>query len=328
MGDFNVENKSPVCDHLREVGYFSCFEVSQPQLSSLTSSSNDNAIGTRSSLNNPSQDEEVRYSTSRDSVTEYCVIPTSKNLQESDFSELNSSSASSNMPSSSAAETIGNEKQNQLTQNLSSPSSSSSLSSLSPSVQNTTSSTVSYSTVTKTTKYRSPHFVSHFNHRQEEVGVDHIFIKPEVMIPRRGSPIPFSNTKNQQIQMDEKNSSQSGSPNTSTRRKTIQKSDRNSDTSRNSSFQVPAFSTKSSNNSVSKNETDFMETSVGKDSIASSKISIDSSQTDQIFILKSEVLPTTLTFKKWDNTFQISDHRPVSATFIIGRPKVIDSKDN
>ena len=30
MGDFNVESQSPVCDHLRNVGYVSCFEVSPP----------------------------------------------------------------------------------------------------------------------------------------------------------------------------------------------------------------------------------------------------------------------------------------------------------
>lgn len=30
MGDFNVESRSPVCDHLRQVGYASCFEVCPP----------------------------------------------------------------------------------------------------------------------------------------------------------------------------------------------------------------------------------------------------------------------------------------------------------
>ena len=30
LGDFNVESKSPVCDHLKDSGYYSCFEVSPP----------------------------------------------------------------------------------------------------------------------------------------------------------------------------------------------------------------------------------------------------------------------------------------------------------
>lgn len=31
MGDFNVESLSPVCDHLRNAGYYSCFEVCPPR---------------------------------------------------------------------------------------------------------------------------------------------------------------------------------------------------------------------------------------------------------------------------------------------------------
>lgn len=30
LGDFNVESTSPVCEHLRELGYLSCFEISPP----------------------------------------------------------------------------------------------------------------------------------------------------------------------------------------------------------------------------------------------------------------------------------------------------------
>jgi hypothetical protein len=36
-----------------------------------------------------------------------------------------------------------------------------------------------------------------------------------------------------------------------------------------------------------------------------------------IFIAQCQVLPASLTSKVWHPEFQISDHRPISATFVI-----------
>jgi endonuclease/exonuclease/phosphatase family metal-dependent hydrolase len=112
MGDFNVESRSPLCDHLRQCGYCSSFEVKPPEngeildLSSLPISSSSSSFSCE-------------------------PTPYTRDYDDSFLRPMNLDSL----------------------QNISSGAASN--------------------------PFKDIKFVSHLNHRNEELGVDHIFIRPE-----------------------------------------------------------------------------------------------------------------------------------------------------
>lgn len=108
MGDFNVESNSPVCEHLRESGYFSCFEVSPP--------------GNMNHRGNSSSGTSLLTNNSSSSITESHAVSTSVVQSEEDIVSM----YGRGLTHSPAAR-----------------------------------------------------FVSHRTHNHEDLGVDHIFIKPE-----------------------------------------------------------------------------------------------------------------------------------------------------
>ena len=124
-----MESNSPVCDHLRESGYFSCFEVSSP--SNISNSSLENISIHR--IGSP-RDESDNENTSGDIAT-----TNNANCNDPPFPFLTTSMTSTTPYPSMSFESINSEG---LT--------------------------------------HSSRFVSHRTHNNEDLGVDHIFIKPEI----------------------------------------------------------------------------------------------------------------------------------------------------
>jgi len=199
-GDFNVEAQSPVCDHLRESGYFNCFEVSPPSLT----------MGE----------------------------PTS--------------------PTTLAQKSIGFP---QTTTNPSKP-------------------------IVPLTSYPSNvvRFVSHRNHRSEEVGVDHIFVKPEYEVMEPNHPRIQNSSGDKEI---------SGS--TGHREAEM-------------------------NINETKTEVGYLSSSRLR---RNSKIEeLPTTFNGAVFVKDSSVLPRNLSCTQWPHEeFTISDHRPVGSTLIFARMK-------
>ena len=126
MGDFNVESNSPVCEHLRESGYFSCFEVSPPENMSCRGKSSNSSSSSAVDLATTAAVSLTNSSGSGSSIGSHAEITS---LTESER-DIASPYGRGHARSSPAAR-----------------------------------------------------FVSHRTHNHEDLGVDHIFIKPEPFSP-------------------------------------------------------------------------------------------------------------------------------------------------
>ncbi len=148
LGDFNVEASSPVCDHLRAAGYYSCFEVCPPV--NAAAPGEHNAGSPRSA--------------SKSKATESSRVQ--QHQQHSSQRPAAAYTASSSSSSSSSSSGFG----------ISSPTSAAHTAVTSCSV------TSHPPSPRKSGGFRlnsGLEFVSHHTHKEEDLGVDHIFVRPE-----------------------------------------------------------------------------------------------------------------------------------------------------
>jgi len=144
------------------------------------------------------------------------------------------------------------------------------------------------SSSTQSTTIAPLHYVTHKNHRDQEVGVDHIFIRPmNCHNPR------YKNTDTTP------NNDNVSDNNNNINNKNITLLNNNNNNNDNNSHNV------GSTNSIKSSTT----TTTSRNTV------IDSSY--QLFINTSEVLPSHLSCHYWRNDFHISDHRPIKTNIII-----------
>jgi len=163
------------------------------------------------------------------------------------------------------------------------------------------------------------HYVTHKNHRDQEVGVDHIFIRPMI-----------SSSSNSHI------SSKKGTdktPNDASEKSNIDHSshDDNSSSTTTTTTNTTAILTTTSSTISTTTSTNTTDTSLNSShnsqsnlseiastiSSTSSTIGHDSIPSYRIFVNTSQVLPTHLTCHYWKDDFHISDHRPIKTNIIL-----------
>ena len=215
LGDFNVESKSPVCDHLRDKGYFSCFEVCPPTYESPTlsdsgpGSSGGGEVGVRTyasgeasptstnDLTLPKPSYTPSFSPSFDQLVEDNIVDDTLRVKDIlaqyklPHEYYHSPSTTSTTNGDTACTTTAYNTQDHEYNHYSNTShdSDSKLTNPvpTPSTPITDAHTLYVQKTIETLRknralLRIPPFVSHYNHQQEAVGVDHIFIKPEVSL--------------------------------------------------------------------------------------------------------------------------------------------------
>lgn len=391
LGDFNVENQSPVCDHLRVSGYSSCFDVSPPVVAESSKSSSVHI-----------EKENIGLPESYfDDTTPHTAFPSSSYGNSSDFTH--DQEHNSEYQIYGAHGSISTNKEATSPQS----SSSSSASSETESKINETTHAIPFDSHAAFVQSRlemlrqtrlqrmRPSFVSHFNHRQEEVGVDHIFILPEAVLDPKAFKGKYSsvssvgllsksesdtsnseavngvikrtvisanayytgNTSSSKGTKDEKNSisqsmnyvSMSHGTNHYSNHHGREVSDACLLPDNRDNFTRPGLedvrddelfeqsvvsednnivglndsngsSDKSSNSSDNGASISKMNVGVSDSEtvdLSNEKIKFENIKPSSIFVAQCHVLPTSLTSKVWHPEFQISDHRPISATFVI-----------
>lgn len=283
LGDFNVESNSPVCDHLRDSGYFSCFEVSPP--GNLT-------LG-RFTSESPHPNNQQQYRNSKQpnhhhhpphSHQHHTALSTN-NQGDSSSSHHYYSNINNNIVRSSRGGSIPHD-QHADSSTPTPPLSPLDVDLMSPiSEHNSVHHLQNSSTTAK--------FVSHRTHKHEDLGVDHIFIKPgrdEFATTRdiwnlfaRDLIPPSAETQKK----EEVESVLEENGHTSTLSKEVQESS-------------------SSSSSKSK---ESISGSLREDTPAMG-----------IYVDQSIVYPNEISAADWFEGFSdISDHRPVGSTIIFGR---------
>ena len=215
-----MESKSPVCDHLRDKGYFSCFEVCPPTYESPTlsdssggRSSDDriNASGETSLFTSTTTDLQSvpklsyppSFSSSFDQLVEDNIVDDTLRVKDilaqyklpHEYYHSPSTTSSADTACTTTAFNTQDHEYNHC--NNTSHDSDSKLTNQVTPTQSTPITDAHTLYVQKTIEtlrknralLRIPPFVSHYNHQQEAVGVDHIFIKPEVSLQSPPSPL-------------------------------------------------------------------------------------------------------------------------------------------
>ena len=215
-----MESKSPVCDHLRDKGYFSCFEVCPPTYESPTlsdssggRSSDDriNASGETSLFTSTTTDLQSvpklsytpSFSSSFDQLVEDNIVNDTLRVKDilaqyklpHEYYHSPSTTSSADTACTTTAFNTQDHEYNHC--NNTSHDSDSKLTNQVTPTQSTPITDAHTLYVQKTIEtlrknralLRIPPFVSHYNHQQEAVGVDHIFIKPEVSLQSPPSPL-------------------------------------------------------------------------------------------------------------------------------------------
>jgi hypothetical protein len=190
------------------------------------------------------------------------------------------------------------------------------------------------------------HYVTHKNHRDQEVGVDHIFIRPMISSSSSSNNSHISGYKDtdktqknasEKSNIDHSSHDDDSSSTTTTTTAiltttstttlstttstttTIDTRNQESDDKNNEdnyNTNNTETSLKSSHNSQS-NLSEIASTS----SSISSIIEHDSIPPYRIFVNTSQVLPTHLTCHYWKDDFHISDHRPIKTNIILMKNK-------
>jgi len=187
VGDFNVEGASPVCDLLKQAGYYSCFEVSPP----VRENSNklvderrwrESAFeGKGGALEREKEEEEEEegeqgygYGQAEEERRRR------RTTSASSFASTNSNSTSTSTSASKAAAAAGNSmhlEQHDMAHVK--PGASIEGAAMQPQM---------------CTQEGADKWVSHHTHRNEDLGVDHIFIKPQVELLSHASGIHSSSS--------------------------------------------------------------------------------------------------------------------------------------
>lgn len=183
LGDFNVNSSSQVCDHLRKAGYFSCFEVKTPS----------NLFGIINTGDGGDDDGDDIYANSPTKGASSHETSISALSHQSSLSSVDTSSKTRRSPRSQSIDTVITSRE---MKNDSSEKPDGRLLRATSYVTSSTSSTSSSSMKSKSESSRASStpgfdldFVSHRTHDSNDVGVDHIFIKPELEIEIEGNSV-------------------------------------------------------------------------------------------------------------------------------------------
>lgn len=245
MGDFNVESNSPVCDHLRNSGFYSCFEVHPPE-------------------NGPSNVGESSDAADSDSDNEGNKVVKASRTDPNDIDDDRDSDYHKNK-----AQNKGN------------------------------------SSLDGSCPKPLVSFVSHRNHHQEEVGVDHIFVKP-------GSRL-FPTLNNGQ-------SSAFGSHNHK-KMLYIFQNESHYPHARPSFSRIDPLPSMGLSQDVQASQSMSSSDNEHERSNHSNSHLLNYQAQEGVFVDHCSVLPTSMSCEAWNEEFHISDHRPVSASLIFGRKK-------
>jgi endonuclease/exonuclease/phosphatase family metal-dependent hydrolase len=310
MGDFNVESETPVCTHLRNSGYYSCFEVSPPTNVPARAPSSVPHLSAQS-LESGATVPPI-YSTD----ATYAKKTTSP---ESGLQVSHKEGPNMGVVHESEMEVPVSEQHERVT-GSSSTNSSSGAHGASGSVGLAAEATESgpykltheaaaaaAAAVADVDHYlrtgswgsqaSPPVFVSHLNHQAEQVGVDHIFIKPGLIhVPQL---LPVSHTT---VSTTGSGSGSGGVSGESELSAGTHMGREKSAAAPSPSAQATASSGSGSNssNSVSNLE----------DSYHSAK------ESNNVFVAECQVLPEHEACTYWCSEFLISDHRPVRAKIV------------
>ena len=159
-GDFNLELHSSVCDHLRQSGYHSTFEVCPPMQDECWNTQTQNTSSAGSSSGSSSSKRTNENHTASSSGSDNSVVRVASDSSTTAGSEDSTFTSNESYQSFSGA--IGN---GFISQSLGLPP-------LPDFAQG-------LAWLTSGGNKARKKFVSHRTHRNEELGVDHIFVKPE-----------------------------------------------------------------------------------------------------------------------------------------------------
>ena len=193
------------------------------------------------------------------------------------------------------------------------------------------------------------HYVTHKNHRDQEVGVDHIFIRPMMMMMSNNNyrissdedtvTTPNDTSEKKKINYNNHENSLLTSTATATIATTTTSTTATTtittttadtslltttttsiDDDNNDNTVVAAATSLNNSHNLQSNlsvkaSTSSISSTIDHDSSSSSSSSTSSSY--RIFVNTSQVLPTHLSCHYWKDDFHISDHRPIKTNIII-----------
>ena len=336
MGDFNVESYSPVCDHLKSAGYFSCFEISPP-VNTTTSgssggcSSGGNSGGSSSSTvptttsrgSGGSSTVPTTTTTTTTTTTNTAVATATEGLQDSELEvpnttgrvvELSDSSiqqqqsATQNSHTSQQYTEYNTEYYTEQTDKIQENCyyedvgdnciDSIEHAYISDTAQYTANEMNLLKEINMTEHHRqSVSYISHYNHRNESVGVDHIFIKPLSINSNTLLNPSYSNNNNNsscsiwEMVVDNRQKTENILP-------------------------EPVESHPDRKNSELTPESKEDEIIKIKERILNNI---------NIYIAECQVLPKSVTCSVWDPEFNISDHRPVRTKIIFSQQSIVET---
>lgn len=177
------------------------------------------------------------------------------------------------------------------------------------------------------------HYVTHKNHRDQEVGVDHIFIRPMISINSHISS--YKNTDKTPNDVSEKSNIDDSSSTTTTTTAILTTTSSSISTTTSTTTTIDTHNQESDDKNNKDNNYNNTETSLNSShnsqsnlseiastiSSTSSTIRHDSIPPYRIFVNTSQVLPSHLTCHYWKDDFHISDHRPIKTNIILMKNK-------
>jgi hypothetical protein len=319
MGDFNVESESPVCDHLRDLGYYSAFEVKPPSWRDPSDPQGRMKDATPAAPQ--SDDSGIAV------VKEACTSNQRTSVRIKDESELSSSHRTHCEAECAKRRECLDDADCELCEG-----------------DEERCDTIN----SRNNYYFAPQFVSHRTHRREDLGVDHIFICPE---NSGGDGIDSSEDAEEMLRVSERLSTQilekillhehqetvisPGDGNCDFFGDKSSRTDRES-----TGFDVlprgAAYYTSEELDHLNNAQMmDAFRRTHGlspdddagailmnkSNSKTEGRSDSDDAQDKKLFVSCTSVLPANLPLDKWDESFDISDHRPVQASIVIAAKK-------
>ena len=179
------------------------------------------------------------------------------------------------------------------------------------------------------------HYVTHKNHRDQEVGVDHIFIRPMISSSSNSHISTYKGTDKTPNDASEKSnidhSSHDDDNSSSTTTTTTAILTTTSSTISTTTSTTTTIDTHNQESDINNNTETSLNSSHNSQSnlseiastisSTSSTIEHDSIPPYRIFVNTSQVLPTHLTCHYWKDDFHISDHRPIKTNIILMKNK-------
>jgi hypothetical protein len=285
MGDFNVESESPVCDHLRDIGYFSAFEVKPPSW----------------------RDPQDPQGKAKDAVPAAVVKETNELTAAAASSSFAEAERTKRAERVEGADCVICEDEEEVCDTLH----------------------------MQDSNYFAPQFVSHRTHRREDLGVDHIFICPAPGARERSKKMPPS--EKVLLSEDQETVVSAGDNDADDYVSSLrQGADEPESLLRGANYytseELEHLNNAAIVNGARRGDGSDGTTSAGPDvasqtgagshasggsSSAGARGAVASSSGKKLFVSGSSVLPANLPLDVWDDSFDISDHRPVQCSIVI-----------